>query len=759
MMSVKEIKLKIGELTSREEYGRGISRLDSRVMRELGIKEGELIEIEGKRKTAAIAVRPYPSDVGLAVIRVDGLVRKNAGGVSVGEFVKVRKADYKDAKRVILAPAQKGIILHMSPNILRNNLFMRPLVKGDIIVPTSIVSRRGESFFESFFGPEFDILTPFGSFGTETKLAVVKTTPEGVVRVTEETEIELKSQAVEIEEVRVPTVTYEDIGGLHEEIRKVRELIELPLKHPELFERLGVEPPKGILMHGPPGTGKTLLAKAVASEAGAHFLTINGPEIVSKWYGQSEQNLRKIFKEAEENAPAIIFIDEIDAIAPKREEVTGEVERRMVSQLLTLMDGLEARGKVIVIAATNRVNAIDPALRRPGRFDREIEMGVPDKKGRKEVMQIHTRNMPLEKDVDLDKIAEVTYGFVGADLAALCKEAAMHVLRRVLPEVQGLEEDKPIPEEILKRLIVTGKDFDFALKMIQPSAMREIMIEVPKIKWTDIGGLEEVKQKLEEAVEWPLKNPESFKRMGIKPPRGILLYGPPGCGKTLIAKAVATESDANFISIKGPQVLSKWVGESERMIREIFKKARQVAPCVIFFDEVDALAPMRSGGTTDSHINERIVSQLLTEMSGVEELDDVVVLAATNRPDIIDPALLRPGRFDRQVLIPPPDMPSRLKVLEIHTKNMPLEGVNLKTLAEKIEGYSGADIEALCREAALAALRESMSAKIVKTRHFTAAIKDVKPSLSKEVVDYYSKVDMQKRVAEAVEREATRYVG
>ncbi|QQG39826.1 MAG: CDC48 family AAA ATPase [Candidatus Aenigmatarchaeota archaeon] len=758
-MTVKEVRLKVEELTSRDEYGRGIARLDSRIIRELGLKQGDVIEVEGKRKTAAIAVSPYPGDVGLAIIRIDGLVRKNSGGVSVGEFVKVRKAEIKDAKKVTLAPAQKGIILHMSPNILRNNLFMRPLLKGDIIVPTSIVSRRGsDEFLESFFGPGFDIMTPFGSFGAETKLAVVKTSPESTVRVTEETEIELKPQAVEIEEVRVPTVTYEDIGGLREEITKVREMIELPLKHPELFERLGVEPPKGILMHGPPGTGKTLLAKAVASEAGAHFLSINGPEIVSKWYGQSEQNLRKIFKEAEENAPAIIFIDEIDAIAPKREEVTGEVERRMVSQLLTLMDGLEARGKVIVIAATNRVNAVDPALRRPGRFDREIEIGVPDKRGRKEILQIHTRNMPLEKEVSVDKVAEGTYGFVGADLAALCKEAAMQVLRRVLPDVQGLEEDKPIPEEILKKLIVMKKDFDKALKMIQPSAMREIMVEVPKVHWSDIGGLEEVKGRLKEAVEWPLKNPDSFKRLGIRPPRGILLYGPPGCGKTLIAKAVATESDANFISIKGPQVLSKWVGESEKMVREVFKKARQVAPCVIFFDEIDSIAPVR-GASSDSHVGERIVSQMLTEMSGLEELNDVVVLAATNRPDIIDPALLRPGRFDTQVLIPSPDAESRLKVLEIHTKNMPLESVTLKTLSDKLDGYSGADVEAVCREAALAALRENIGAKTVKTKHFNAALKNVKPSLTKEVVEYYSKLDMQKKAAAAVEQEATRYLG
>ena len=580
------VKLKVGELTSRDEYGKGIARLDSSVMKKLGIREGDVIKIVGNAMTGAIAVRPYPNDIGLDIIRMDGLVRKNAG-TSLGEAVTVSDAEIKEAKTVVLAPAQKGIRVIMNSNLMKQKLVMRPVTKGDIIVPSSVVNRRTqmdpfEDLFKQF-GINIEMMgSSFGSFGTEIKMVIVKVSPEGMARITENTEIELKEQAVEkIEETRIPTVTYEDIGGLGEEIKKVRELIELPLKHPELFERLGIAPPKGVLMYGPPGTGKTLLAKAVANEAGAHFISLAGPEIMSKFYGQSEENLRKVFEDAEQNAPSIIFIDEIDAIAPKREEVTGEVERRVVSQLLTLMDGLAGRGKVIVIAATNRVNAIDPALRRPGRFDREIEMGVPNKKGRKEILDIHTRHMPLVKDVDLNKLAEITYGFVGADLEALAKEAAMHVLRRVQPEMTGLEENKPLSEELIKKLKVTKKDFDYALRMVQPSAMREIMIEVPKTKWSDVGGLEEVKKRLKESIEWPLKYPDSFKNMGIKPPKGILLYGPPGCGKTLMARAVANESKSNFISVKGPELLSKWVGESEKMIRKIFR-------CV-FFKEVGNL--------------------------------------------------------------------------------------------------------------------------------------------------------------------------
>ncbi|RLI31179.1 AAA family ATPase, partial [Candidatus Bathyarchaeota archaeon] len=534
----------------------------------------------------------------------------------------------------------------------------------------------------------------------------------------------------------LPRTTYEDIGGLHEEIQRIREMVELPLRHPELFQRLGIEPPKGVLLHGPPGCGKTLLARAVANESDAHFIAINGPEIMSKFYGQSEARLREIFAEAEKEAPSIIFIDEIDAIAPKREEVTGEVERRVVAQLLALMDGLEGRGNVIVIGATNRINALDPALRRPGRFDREIEIGVPDKQGRYEILQIHTRGMPLAKDVDLKKLAEITHGYTGADLAALCREAAMKALRRYLPEI-NLEEET-IPVEVLEKMEVTMEDFMNAYREITPTAVREVYIEVPTVRWDDIGGLEDVKQKLREAVEWPLKNPEAFKRMGIKPPKGILLYGPPGCGKTLLAKAVATESEANFISIRGPEIFSKWVGESERAIREVFRKARMASPSVIFFDEIDAIAPRRGLGYADSGVTERVISQLLTEIDGIAALEDVVIIAATNRPDILDPAILRPGRIDRLIYVPSPDEEARYEIFKIHTRNMPLaEDVDLRHLAKITAGYSGADIEAVCREAAMNALRRDMNAASVTMADFEAALETIGPSITPDVDKWY----------------------
>ena len=1321
-MSEQEIELKVGELTNRGDYGRGIARIDMKTMKALGVREGDVIEIEGARKTAAIAVRAYPADVGLNLIRIDGLVRRNAK-TSIGEYVKVRKAEPKEAKRVVFAPAEKGVVLHISPNLIKQNMYLRPVRKGDIVMANPVFKRREESIFEEFFGEAFL------SFGLETKLIVVSTQPDGIVQITENTEIEVLPQAVEVKEVQVPTVTYEDIGGLKEEIRKVREMIELPLRHPELFERLGIEPPKGVLLYGPPGTGKTLLAKAVANEAGAHFIYIAGPEIMcvdketpiikgnkivfagdllnekkekliegknfrcyaldsevkavsnpnfdivdskateitevdvpyfysvnfdngsyvtssnhgflvlskngeicfktppllergdygivatidpenpeisfssgrirvekltsslslflgmiagdgnvgedaitfcskdenlhklfkkllkkifgikkvseyvdkdgnkrtviyskdivkffefmgfrkgkkdyreflkkwlvkaskksvlsfvkgllltdgtsrnyslviystdrealkilkhilfsrgiiarvqehknalskmyklvirgkynlesikitepeliekielpkrsfehvpkqimrklkkilqklgvsygkdseiepylnlrkkptmftvikvlekiksfdslseedkafisllekfvkgqilfdcftearkiekretlidigtlystfiagfghvmhnSKWYGGSEENLRKIFEEAEKNAPAIIFFDEIDAIAPKREEVSGEVERRVVAQLLSLMDGLKSRGKVIVIAATNRPNAIDPALRRPGRFDREIEIGVPNKNGRKEILQIHTRSVPIEiyditnpstignvisklvalgkaageilnklksvkeerfkeelleyskkaknnpaleeiilrisqekiktkeqlielaeswiktaeevdkiegkvkelvskiekdkreekkrehmkkvqelissldssvkntvenaiKDALLEDLAERTHGFVGADLAALSKEAAMHALRRILPDIWKLEKNEPIPKDVLEKLKVTKEDFEYALKVVQPSAMREVLVEIPNVKWEDVGDLEEVKEALKEAVQWPMKYRESFERLGIKPPKGILLYGPPGCGKTHIVKALANESGANFISIKAGEILSKWFGESEQRIREIFRKARQVAPCIIFFDEIDSIAPRR-GLWGDSHATERVVSQLLTEMSGLEELKDVVVVAATNRPDILDPALLRPGRFDKLIFVPPPDEKGRYEILKVHTKNIPLaKDVDLKEIAKRTQGYSGADLEALCREAALFALREDMEAKEVKMKHFEKAMEKVKPSLSKEIIKLYEKLseEMKKSSIERKE-ETTSYIG
>ncbi len=743
MKKNEEINLKIGELTNREEFGRGIVRLDTKTMNSLSVREGDIIELIGQKNTAALAVRAYPSDVGLSIARMDGITRMNVG-VGVGETVKIKKADAKEAKRVVLAPAQKGVSLMMHPDLLKKNLFMRPVMKGDVISPFPVVRRQREtSPFEDIFKSFGIDVEGLGDFSFtpipgEMKLVVVSTNPEGIAKITDMTQVELRKEAMEIEVGRIPTITYEDIGGLHTAIEKIREMVELPLRHPELFTKLGIEPPKGILLFGPPGTGKTLLAKAVANESGANFYSIAGPEIMSKWYGQTEENLRKLFEDAEKNSPSIIFIDEIDAIAPKREEVTGEVEKRTVSQLLALMDGLKARGKVIVIAATNRVNALDPALRRPGRFDREIEIGVPDTKGRKEILQIHTRNMPMGKDVDLSWLAEVTYGFVGADLEALAKEAAMSALRSNLPQISWKKEEE-LPADALKKLKVSKKDFQNALKMVEPSAMREVMVEIPNVKWEDIGGLEGVKQSLKEIIEWPLKNPKSFERIGIKPPKGVLLYGPPGTGKTLLAKAVSNESGANFISIRGPEILSKWVGESEKRIREVFKRAKQVAPSIIFFDEMDALVPRR-GLEAGTRVMENVVSQILTQMSGMEELHNVIVIGATNRPDILDPALLRPGRFDRQVFVPAPDEKARLEIFNIHTKNMPLKGVDLKKLAKETDGYSGADIESLCREAGLNAMREDMNAKEVGKKHFEEAMKEAKPSITTDIVRYYERL-------------------
>ena len=747
-MANGEVKLKVGELTAKDEAGRGIVRMDSDAMRKIGVKEGDIVELEGTRKTAAIVRRAYPADIGLNIIRMDGITRKNAG-VGVGESVIVRRAEPVEARKVVLAPAEPGVILHVAPDLIKQNLLGRPLVKGDIIVPAPAFGRRrGTTFFEEFFGGDFEdfFFTPFPA---ETKFIVVNTEPSNkIVRVGEITEVEVLKklpEGMKLEARAIPAVTYEDIGGIKPVVEKVREMIELPLRHPEIFERLGIEPPKGVLLYGPPGTGKTLLAKAVANESGAYFISVNGPEFLSKFYGESEANLRKIFEEAEKNAPAIIFFDEIDAIAPKREEVTGEVERRIVATLLSLMDGLKSRGKVIVIAATNRPNDIDPALRRPGRFDREIEVPVPDRNGRLEILKIHTRNMPLAKDVNLEEIADKTHGFVGADLMALCKEAAMSALRRVLPEIRDkLKEGEEVPKEVLEKLVVTKQDFENALRVVEPSAMREVLVEVPKVKWEDIGDLEEVKKTLREMVEWPLKYRESFERLGIQPPKGILLYGPPGCGKTLLAKAVATESGANFIAVKGPELLSKWFGESEKRVRDLFKKAKQVAPCIIFFDEIDALAPRRGIGMHEA--TERIVAQLLTEISGIEEVKNVVLIAATNRPDLVDPALLRPGRLDKLVFIPPPDEKGRLEILKVHTRKVPLaKDVNLEELAKRTEGYSGADLEALVREAAMNALREDINAKEVKAKHFEEALKKIPPSLSKELIEYYKRFEERKK--------------
>jgi len=756
-MVEKEIKLKVGELTGREDFGRGIARLDTKLMNKLDVKEGDILEIEGKNKTGAVAIRSYPADIGMNVLRIDGLVRKNCDA-SIGESVAVRKSDVKEAKKLVLAPAQKGFMLHISPNLIRQNLYMRPMTKRDIIItnPVFKTSRNHDDIF-SIFG--IDIEEVFMPMGTEMRLVVVDTKPDGITKVTDMTEVEILPEAVEVAETKLPTVTYEDIGGLSQIVPKIREMIEIPLRHPEIFERLGVEPPKGILLFGPPGTGKTLIAKAVANESGAHFVSVAGPEFMSKFYGESEENLRKIFEEADKNAPSIIFIDEIDAIAPKREQVVGEVERRVVSTLLTQMDGLKSRGKVVVIAATNLPNVIDPALRRVGRFDREIEIPVPDKRGRKEILQIHTRQMPLEKDVDLDHLSDITYGYVGADILGLAKEAAMHALRRVIPEISSLKEGEPIPKEILEKLKVTRDDFDYALRMVQPSGMREVLIEIPKVKWEDVGGLEEVKEALKESVELPLKNPECFKRIGIKPPRGILLYGPPGVGKTYIVKALANETGVNLIAIKGPEVLSMYVGESERHVREVFRRAKQVSPSIILFDEIDALAPKR-GMDAGTRVTGQVVSQLLTEMSGISEMEGVSVIATSNRPDILDPALLRPGRFDKLIYVPAPDEKTRLEIFKVHTKSMPIKGVDLKKLAKETDGYSGADIEALCREAALFALREDVKAKTVESKHFEKALKRVKPSITEDVFKRYQKAVEDLRKTKVEEEEKTnRYIG
>ena len=726
-----EITLKVAEPVSQKDVGQGVARLDPNVMADLGIHEQDLIEIKGDKRTAAIAL-PSQTDIGLGVIRIDGMVRKNSGATIGGE-VEIKKAEAKEAKKVVLAPIEHNIRVEGD---VRGLFAGKVMVQGDII-GSQIRAPIPHMGFNSIFDELMD-MTPSMQ---EIKFAVLSTNPKDIVIVGPNTEVQLHEAPVDVSKVEgvgnLLDITYEDIGGLKDEVKKVREMIEIPLKRPELFEKLGIAPPKGVLMHGPPGTGKTLLAKAVASESDAHFIAINGPEIMSKYVGGSEENLREYFEEAEENAPSIIFIDELDAIAPKREETNGEAERRTVAQLLTLMDGLKSRGQVVVIGATNRPDSLDPALRRPGRFDREIEIGVPDREERKEVLEIHTRNMPLSEDVDLDKIANTTHGFVGADLESLCKEAAMRVVRRILPEIQNDEE---IPKEVLEKIVVTEDDFKNAQKEIQPSALREVLVQIPDVKWNDIGGLDDVKQELKEAVEWPLKHPETFKRLGIRPPKGTLLYGIPGTGKTLLAKAVASESEANFISVKGPELLSKWVGESEKGVREVFRKAKQAAPTVIFFDEIDAIASARSGNDTDSGVTKRVVNQLLTEMDGLEELEDVAIIAATNRPDMLDAGLMRPGRFDRHIEVGKPDEEARESIFKVHTKDMPLASdVDLKKLAKSSEGYVGADIEAICREAAMLALRDNLEVKEIENKYFKEAIEKVKPGnteISDELVQY-----------------------
>ncbi len=724
------MKLKVAEAYSQADVGRSIARIDPKCMEKLDLLDGDIIEIEGKKLTAT-TVASSQLDIGLGIIRIDGYIRKNAG-TSIGEEVTVRYAKVKAAQKVTLAPVDQKVMIRGG---VKSAFQGRVLSKGDIIITGVRQQTIRSGLFDEFFREAGASVSPMG----ELKLAVISTKPDGIVKVTEASDVEVQSEPVDLAKLEgvktIIDVNYEDIGGLKEEVKKVREMIEIPLKRPELFERLGISPPKGVLMHGPPGTGKTLLAKAVANETDAHFIAIQGPEIMSKYVGGSEERLREFFEDAEENAPSIIFIDEIDAIAPKREEVSGEVERRVVAQLLTLMDGLKTRGQVVVIGATNRLDALDGALRRPGRFDREIEIGVPDKDGRREVLQIHTRGMPLDEKVDLDDIAATTHGFVGADLESLCKESAMRVLRRVLPDIKG---EEVIPQETLKKMIINKNDFKAALKEIQPSALREVLVQVPDIKWDDIGGLDSAKQELREAVEWPLKYPENFEKFGVRPPKGVLIYGAPGTGKTLLAKAVANESESNFIAVKGPELLSKWVGESEKGVREIFKKARQTAPTVIFFDEIDSLASTRSGGGSDSGVTQRVVNQLLTEIDGMEELNDVAVIAATNRVDILDPALVRPGRFDRHIKVDSPNDAARLEIFKVHTKKMPLaEDVHLKRLAKDSEGYVGADIEAVCREAVMLALRDDLQVEKISVKYFREAMKKIKTEEKVELIHYH----------------------
>jgi len=710
---------------ARDDAGRGIARLSIEVMRALSLVSGDVVEIQGKRKATAIVWPGFPQDTNQGILRIDGTIRSNAG-TGVDERVRIRKAEVGPAKKVVIQPTQP----------IR-------LVGGEQYLSRVL---RGRSVME---GQKLRV----DVIGNPITLVISKVSPKGIAIVTEETQIELKETPYKPEEgvkEAVSYVHYEDIGGLGRELEMVREMIELPLRHPELFERLGIEPPKGVLLYGPPGTGKTLIAKAVANEVDAHFITLSGPEIMSKYYGESEGKLREVFEEAQENAPTILFIDEIDSIAPRREETKGEVERRVVAQLLSLMDGLKARGQVIVIAATNIPDAIDPALRRGGRFDREIEIGIPDKKGRMEIFQVHTRGVPLSEEVDLEQYADTTHGFVGADIALLVKEAAMHALRKILPKI---DLEKEIPGELLEDLRVTADDFDEAKKHVEPSAMREVLVEIPSVSWKDVGGLDEVKSELQEAVEWPLKYPDVFEKLHTTPPKGILLFGPPGTGKTLLAKAVANESQVNFISVKGPELLSKWVGESEKGVREIFRKARQASPSIIFFDEVDALVPKRGTYMGSSHVTESVVSQILTELDGLEELKDVTVIGATNRPDMLDPALMRPGRMERHIYVPPPEAEGRRKIFEVYLEDgetVLAADVSIDDLVEETEHFVGADIEALVREAKLAAMREfiqvmagkpeqeiadaAVNVRITR-KHFDEAKKKVKGSLDQDTLE------------------------
>ena len=743
-VSDRTIKLQVAA-ARQEESGHGIARLSKSAMSQIGAMEGDTLEIMGKQMTAARAVLAYPEDEDLQVIRLDGLQRGNAE-VGSGENVVVRKVDSRPAQRVVFAPAHRDMRLQGPSQALKRNFAGRPLVAGDLVATTGQqrVQDVPPQVARMFNAPAFAL--------TQIRLNVIATTPKGIVHIDENTEVELREVFEESQSMR-GDINYDDVGGMSDTIQQLREMVELPLRYPELFTRLGVDPPRGVLLHGPPGTGKTRLAQAVANESDASFLLINGPEIMGSGYGESERALREVFEEAAKSAPSIIFIDEIDSIAPKRTQVHGEAEKRLVAQLLTLMDGLQARSNIVVIAATNRPDAIDEALRRPGRFDREIVIGVPDEKGRREIIGIHTRGMPLGDGVDLDELARTTHGFVGADLAALAREAAIEAVRRIMPQLDL--EARTIPAEVLENLSVTREDFVAALKRVQPSAMREVMVQAPKVGWADIGGLDEAQLKLREGVELPLKTPEAFHRLGIRPAKGFLLYGPPGTGKTLLAKAVAKEAEANFISIKSSDLLSKWYGESEQQISRLFARARQVAPCVIFIDEIDSLVPAR--GTSNSgepQVTARVVNTILAEMDGMEELNSIVVIGATNRPALVDPALLRPGRFDELVYVGTPDEAGREHILKIHTSRMPLASdVDLGDVARQTERFTGADLEDVVRRAGLIAIRtRGADAAEVTGTDFAEALEDSRATVTSEMEAEYAKMkgELKKR-AMAVE--------
>lgn len=724
-----------------EESGQGIARMPRSAFQALGITEGDVIEIVGKRSTVAVAMPAYDEDQSLDVVRLDGLQRGNAETGS-GEHVTIRRAESRPAKRVVFAPAQREMRLQGPAQALKRNFFRKPIVTGDLVATTGQqpVQNMPPQVQRMFNTPAYAL--------TQIRLSVASTSPKGIVHIDENTEVELRAEFEEPRDGRA-SVNYDDVGGIDDTIQALREMVELPLRYPELFTRLGVDPPKGVLLHGPPGTGKTRLAQAVASESDAEFFVINGPEIMGSGYGESEKKLREVFEAATKAAPAIIFIDEIDSIAPKRDRVPGEAEKRLVAQLLTLMDGLNSRANLVVIAATNRPDAIDEALRRPGRFDREIIIGVPDEKGRREILAIHTRGMPLGDKVNLGELAKTTHGFVGADIAALAREAAIDAVRRIMPKLDL--DERTVPQEVLDELCVTREDFLSALKRVQPSAMREVMVQVPNVGWSDIGGVDDAIDNLKEGIELPLKNPEAFERLGIRAAKGFLLYGPPGTGKTLLAKAVAKEAEANFISMKSSDLLSKWYGESEQQIAKMFQRARSVAPCVIFIDEIDSLVPARGSGQSEPAVTGRVVNTILAEMDGLEELQSVIVIGATNRPTLVDPALLRPGRFDELVYVGTPDAKGREHILKIHAANMPLaDDVDLAVIAKKADRFTGADLEDIVRRAGLTALRRAGGdVKEVNAADFADALKDSRATVTSKMEAEYKKMrgELKKRAA------------